>query len=180
MSPTFMIVFICLAFAFRFATLGISIRHERRLKAEGAREYGAVNSIVLALLHIAFYVCAILEWSLADKAPLSSIQIFGFALYLFAALMLVLVIRALGPLWTVKIIIATNHRLIASGPFRWVRHPNYVLNIVPELIGFALALGAYRTLFIGLPVYLVSLVLRIRQEEAAMRQAFPDYGQHAA
>lgn len=59
--------------------------------------------------------------------------------------------------------------------FRFVRHPNYYLNIIPELIGFALTLHAFWTLAIGLPLYLVPLVIRIRQEEGTMRAHFPEY-----
>ena len=53
-----------------------------------------------------------------------------------------------------------------------MRHPNYFLNILPELVGFALVLHAYYTLIIGLPFYLIPLIIRIRQEESAMRAKF--------
>ncbi len=71
---------------------------------------------------------------------------------LYAASMVALfwVIRELGPLWTVKIMIAPDHTLVTSPLFRTLRHPNYFLNIVPELIGFSLALQAFDTLAIGL------------------------------
>jgi len=59
--------------------------------------------------------------------------------------------------------------------FRWVRHPNYFVSIIPELVGFALALNAYWTLVVGLPLYCIPLFIRIRQEEAAMVEAVPGY-----
>jgi isoprenylcysteine carboxyl methyltransferase (ICMT) family protein YpbQ len=49
------------------------------------------------------------------------------------------------------------------------------LNILPELAGLALALDAYVTLIVGLPIYLVPLMIRIRQEEAAMTAKFDTY-----
>ena len=174
--PYAMIAFICAALVLRFATLAVSIRNERRMKASGAKEYGAANTLILALLHVLFYISAIVEWSLGPKGAFSSLQYAGLALYLFGALMLILVIRNLERFWTVKIIIAPDHQLVTRGLFKWVRHPNYFLNILPELIGFALALGASRTLVFGLPIYLVSLILRIRQEENTMREAFQNYG----
>ncbi|UUP18562.1 isoprenylcysteine carboxyl methyltransferase family protein [Nitratireductor thuwali] len=173
------VLFIASALVFRFGTLGVSIRNERRLKARGAREFGAANSILLALLHILFYAAAIVEWAYSGTTGLTAVQAGGMALYLFAAVMLVIIIRTLHPFWTVKIIIASDHRLVRRGPFRWFRHPNYFLNILPELVGFAVALQAYATLIVGLPVYLVCLYVRIRQEEAAMRSTFPDYGRPA-
>jgi len=53
-----------------------------------------------------------------------------------------------------------------------VRHPNYFLNIMPELIGVALLCNAWTTLCVGFPLYLCLLVVRIRQEESAMRELF--------
>jgi isoprenylcysteine carboxyl methyltransferase (ICMT) family protein YpbQ len=56
-----------------------------------------------------------------------------------------------------------------------VRHPNYFLNVLPELIGFALALNAVTTLLVGIPLYLVPLIIRIRQEEQVMRDEVSGY-----
>ena len=84
-------------------------------------------------------------------------------------------VRSLGRFWTVKLLIARDHRLVSNPLFRWVRHPNYFLNILPELASFAVALDAYVTLIIGLPLYLMPLMIRIRQEEAAMSARFDRY-----
>jgi len=62
-----------------------------------------------------------------------------------------------------------------SALFRWVRHPNYFLNIIPELCGLALIMGAWIVLVLGLPCYLLVLRVRIKQEEAVMQQHFPHY-----
>ncbi|TDX88210.1 isoprenylcysteine carboxyl methyltransferase (ICMT) family protein [Neorhizobium sp. R1-B] len=86
--------------------------------------------------------------------------------------MLVWIVRLLGEVWTVKIMIAPNHPVSRHALFRTVRHPNYFLNILPELVGYALIFHAYFTLAIGQPVYLVILVVRIVQEERAMRDLF--------
>jgi isoprenylcysteine carboxyl methyltransferase (ICMT) family protein YpbQ len=168
--------FILLAVAFRLATLFISIRNERRLKAQGAVEVGAGNSLALALTHTAFYLAAIVEAVRSGAlAGVDATSIAGVAIYLFGAAMLVVVIRSLGRLWTVKLLIAADHVLVTNSLFRLVRHPNYFLNILPELIGFAIALHAFVTLAVGLPVYLIPLIIRIQQEEAAMRARFAGY-----
>jgi isoprenylcysteine carboxyl methyltransferase (ICMT) family protein YpbQ len=72
-------------------------------------------------------------------------------------------------------LIAPDHSLVRHPLFRIVRHPNYYLNILPELAGLALVLHAYRTLLIGLPLYLIPLVTRMHQEETVMRKNFADY-----
>ena len=56
--------------------------------------------------------------------------------------------------------------------FKTFRHPNYFLNIIPELIGIALLCQAWYVLLIGLPIYLLVLFKRIRQEEQAMATLF--------
>ena len=170
-----LIVFVLLAVAFRIVTLFVSISNERRLKAQGAVEIGAVNSAMLAVAHTAFYLAAIIEGFRSGGHSFDATAIAGLAIYLFAVAILIHVMRSLGRFWTVKLIIAADHELVASPLFRWVRHPNYFLNLLPELVGFALVLHAFNTLWIGLPFYLVPLIIRIRQEEAAMRARFPAY-----
>ena len=60
--------------------------------------------------------------------------------------------------------------------FRTVRHPNYFLNIMPELVGVALLCNAWITLCIGFPLYLCLLIVRIRQEEDAMKELWSTAG----
>lgn len=167
-------IFIAAAFVYRFAMLGVSIRNEKALRRDGAVEHGAANSKALAAAHIAFYVAASIEGVLR-AAPFDVVSGFGLAIYLFGAVMLFVVSRLLGRLWTVKLLIARDHRLVTHPLFRLVRHPNYYLNILPELVGYALTLHAFVTLVVGLAVYLIPLTTRIRLEERVMRQAFTDY-----
>ena len=162
------------AFAFRFAMLAVSVRHERVLRAEGAVEHGAPVSRLLATAHVAYYVAAAVE-GLERAPPFGAVAAVGLALYLFGAVMLLVVARLLGRLWTVKVLIAPDHALVRHPLFRKFRHPNYYLNIAPELLGFGLVLHAFATMSVGLPIYLVLLALRIRGEEAAMRGRFSRY-----
>ena len=97
------------------------------------------------------------------------VSVIGVAVMAFAYLMLFYVIYKLRDVWTVKLYIVPNHRIERSFLFRTVRHPNYFLNIIPELIGVALLCHAWTTLCVGLPLYGYLLMVRIRQEERAMR-----------
>jgi isoprenylcysteine carboxyl methyltransferase (ICMT) family protein YpbQ len=145
-------VFFVLALLFRIGTLVISIRHEIRLKSNGAIEYGATNSIVLAFSHLLFYFFAALEGWIRRSSP-DLLTWSGFVLYALSAAFLVAVIHLLRRVWTVEPLIARDHVLVDQGLFRLVKHPNYFLNILPELIWLALGLHAYFTLVIGLPLY---------------------------
>jgi isoprenylcysteine carboxyl methyltransferase (ICMT) family protein YpbQ len=174
-EPAVLWVFVLIAVILRIASVVISARNERRLRAEGAVELGAANTRVLAGAHVVFYLAAIVERAVGGPWTFDLPAVAGLVLYLFGMAALGAVIRGLGRLWTVKLILAEDHTLVTSPLFRLARHPNYFLNILPELIGFALVLHSYVTLAIGLPLYLVPLVIRIRQEERAMRERFPAY-----
>jgi len=167
-------VFVVVAFVFRLGTLRISVRNEKRMKTEGAREFGRANSLTLGILHTAIYVAAIGE-SVWRGARVDAVSVAGIVLYAIGSVGLVVVIRTLGKFWSLKLLIAKNHVLVTHPLFRVVRHPNYFVGILPELVGFCLALHAWITVAVGMPVYLVSLVLRIRLEERVMRQEFAAY-----
>jgi len=167
-------VFVVVAFVFRLGTLAISVRNEKRMKAEGALEFGRANSLVLGILHTAIYVAAIGEgWWRA--VHVDAVSIAGVVIYAVGAMGLVIVIRTLGKFWSLKLLIAKDHVLIRHPLFRVMRHPKYCVGILPELVGFCVALHAWVTLAVGMPVYLVSLGLRIRLEEQVMRQEFAAY-----
>ncbi|MDO4770610.1 isoprenylcysteine carboxyl methyltransferase family protein [Porphyromonas sp.] len=155
-------------FALRLVSLSFSIRNEKRLLRQGAVQYGKGNSLLLTLAHIAYYFAALYEAHVSGKV-FNDISAWGVAVMVFAYAMLFYVMYKLRDIWTVKLYIVPNQRLEKSFLFTKVRHPNYFLNIVPELIGVALLCNAWYTLIIGLPLYTCLLAVRIRQEEAAMK-----------
>lgn len=163
--------FFVMFFLLRLLSLAVSIRHEKQLLAVGAKQYGARNSKVLAMAHIAYYVLALVEAQLSG-AQFDGISALGAGLTVLAVLALYWVIRTLGGLWTLKIYIHPQHQINRSWLFRVVKHPNYFLNIIPELIGIGLLCHAWTVMLVGLPIYGVILWIRINQEQAAMRHLF--------
>jgi len=169
----FFIVFTGLAILLRIGSVMISRRNETALRRNGATEYGAINSRVLTALHVIFYLAVLSEGWL--RGPnVDAVAATGVVLYTVGMVSLLCVIRVLGRFWTVKLILADDHQLVTHPLFRMLRHPNYLLNIIPELTGLALVFHSFGTLAAGLPLYLVSLVWRIRQEERVMRERFPE------
>ncbi len=155
-------------FVLRLFSLAFSIRNEKRLIKCGATQYGKRNSLLLTLAHIAYYFGALYE-GYASNMELDKTSVIGVTVMAFAYIMLFYVIYKLRDVWTVKLYIVPNHRIDCSFLFRTVRHPNYFLNIIPELVGVALLCHAWTTFCIGLPLYGYLLMVRIRQEERAMR-----------
>jgi protein-S-isoprenylcysteine O-methyltransferase len=76
----------------------------------------------------------------------------------------------LGRFFTVNVAIATNHRLIDTGPYRFVRHPSYT-GALMAFLGLALCLANWASLVVMVvPVFLVFL-WRMHVEEGALLQA---------
>jgi isoprenylcysteine carboxyl methyltransferase (ICMT) family protein YpbQ len=176
MHPILLTLFIG-AMLLRLGSIAVSRRNEKTLKTRGAIEYGRRNSHLLAMAHALFYGGALVEGLWRSTQPTRWTTV-GLLLYGISIIALVLVWQELNRFWTVKLIIASDHLLNQSALFRWVRHPNYFLNIIPELVGLALIMGAWIVLVVGLPLYLIVLRERIVQEELVMKEHFPHYSTH--
>ena len=160
---------------FRFWTLYIALRNEKRLKSNGAREFGQGSTLALWVTTFAVYFAALFEGFYVRNVQFDRISVVGLAIYIFSALALVWVIRTLGPFWSGKVIISPHHELVVHPIFRKLKHPNYFLNMIPELIGFPLMLHAFVSLSIGLPLFLITLYFRISVEEQALKSKFATY-----
>jgi methyltransferase len=77
------------------------------------------------------------------------------------------VIRTLGEHWNVRVLNSVNLDVVASGPYRWIRHPNYVA-VYTELVFLPLIHSAWLTAILGGLAHLVILFGRIRSEEAVL------------
>ena len=77
-------------------------------------------------------------------------------------------ILALGRSWTFRVIVVPGDVLVASGPYRYFRHPNYV-GVVGELAGAALMTRALLTGPIAVLLFAVLLHKRIAVEERALK-----------
>jgi len=76
-------------------------------------------------------------------------------------------IATLGPRWTFRVLVPPGSSLIHEGPYRLMRHPNY-LGVIGELVGMSLMA---RAVFSG-PLAIVGfgaiIAARIRVEERAL------------
>lgn len=163
----YIILAFAIFFALRLVSLAYSIYNEKRIVKAGAVQYGKTNSLLLTLAHIAYYFGSLYE-AYSCNQTFGTLAWAGVGVMTFAYIMLFYVIFQLRDVWTVKLYIVPNHRIDTSFLFRTVRHPNYLLNIIPELIGVALLCQSWTTLAIGFPLYCCLLAVRIRQEERAM------------
>ncbi|MBP2301018.1 isoprenylcysteine carboxyl methyltransferase family protein [Azospirillum picis] len=147
----------------RLLELVLARRNTARLLTQGAREAGAGHYPLFVVLH-AGWLAALFVATPAD-APAN-----GWLLALFAMLQAgrVWVIATLGRYWTTRIITLDGAPLVRRGPFRLVRHPNYLV-VAGELVVLPLVFG---TVWIAVAATLLNLPLtlhRIRVEEEALR-----------
>ncbi|PCF85537.1 isoprenylcysteine carboxylmethyltransferase family protein [Staphylococcus delphini] len=159
-------IILLIFFIIRLFSLAISIKHSKQLVQQGAQAYGEKNSKWLAITHILIYVGAAIE-TLLNHDTWRLMNTVGLITLVLAYLVLFHVIKTLGPIWTLKLYILPDHPIIRSGLYRITKHPNYYLNIIPELIGVLLLTHATYTSILLIP-YAYFLFVRIRQEEKLM------------
>ncbi|CAO3432557.1 isoprenylcysteine carboxyl methyltransferase family protein [Azospirillum endophyticum] len=146
----------------RLLELVIARRNTTRLLADGAREVGAGHYPLFVALHAGWLLALVLL--VPADAPVN-----GWLLGLFLLLQAgrVWVIATLGRFWTTRIITLDGAPLVRRGPFRWVRHPNYLV-VAGELAVLPLVFGE---VWIALAATLLNIPLtlhRIRVEEQAL------------
>lgn len=170
-------IIVAVIFIIRLLFLKVSKTNEKNILANGGKEYGAENSKRLTRLHILFYAACLAE-SILKKARFDTLSIIGCLLLVFSIFMLYTVTRLLKGIWTVKLMIAENHQYNDHWLFRTVKHPNYFLNIAPELIGLALLCHALYSAIIILPFYVVVLYVRIKEENRLLKEVIIPNGSH--
>ncbi|MBY5035637.1 isoprenylcysteine carboxyl methyltransferase family protein [Streptococcus gallolyticus] len=156
-------------FLLRLFFLKISIRNEKQILADGGEEFGVANTKLLTLAHILFYVACLMEASI-KQVSFDTVSAFGLILLVFAMVMLYWVVQLLGSIWTVKLMLVKNHRFINHWLFRTIKHPNYFLNILPELIGLALLCHASYSFILLFPLYAFILYKRIKEENKLLKE----------
>lgn len=159
---------ILVTFLIRLIFLKRSIENEKRILSNGGQEFGVENTKRLTLAHIIFYLSCFVE-AMVHKTNFDGMSMVGLVLLIFSMLMLMLVIHLLGDIWTVKLMLVNNHKFVDHFLFRTVKHPNYFLNILPELVGFTVS-HAYVTFIFIFPVYAVILYQRIAEEEKLLQE----------
>lgn len=163
------VLLVSLLFFLRLYFLSISIKNEKRILAEGGKEFGVANTKLLTICHILFYAACLTE-AILTRAGIDALSAIGLILLLFSMAMLYWVIQLLGPIWTVKLMLVKNHRFVDHWLFQTVKHPNYFLNILPELMGLALLCHARISFCLLFPLYAFTLFRRIREENRLLQE----------
>ncbi|MEO1224351.1 MAG: isoprenylcysteine carboxylmethyltransferase family protein [Pseudomonadota bacterium] len=161
--PIFPILLLLVALQ-RVAELAYARRNERRLRQRGGVEVGAAHYPLFILLHGSWLIVLALAvpWDVPVSWPL-------IAAFLVLQAGRVWVIASLGPYWTTRIITVPGAPLVRSGPYRWLKHPNYLV-VALEIPLLPLVAGQV-WLAVGFGIAnLALLAWRIRVENGALAE----------
>ncbi len=154
----------------RVLELVVSRRHERAMLARGGTEYGAGHYPFMVVLHTGLLIGCAVE-VLATNRPFE--PALGWSMLVLVAAAQVLrwwCVGALGEQWSTRVIVSRQVPLVARGPYRFIRHPNYVA-VVAEGAALPLVHSAWVTAACFTVLNAALLTVRIRVENAALRTA---------
>jgi methyltransferase len=157
----------------RLVELQISKRHQREMAARGAAKVDEPKFRWMVLLHTAVLIGAALEVVLLRRPFLLWLAAPMFVLFLVANAVRWWVIRSLGSHWNAQVVDSTRLGVVTSGPFRYVRHPNYAA-VFTELLALPLIHTAGVTAVLGAIAHIAVLSQRLSTEERVLF-ANPDY-----
>lgn len=153
--------------AWRLVELGLARRNTVALLAHGGRLAPRDATGLLVAAHVASLAGVVLErWLGARMGGTASVA--AGALLVLATLGRAWVLSTLGRRWTIRVVTVPGETPVVTGPYRFVRHPNYVV-VLAEVLAIPALFHAWWTLVIGTPLHLAALLLRVRSEDAAWR-----------
>lgn len=153
-------LFLAIVVLQRLIELAVSQRNTARLLARGGREVGAAHYPLIVAMHLAWLVTLVV---VARDAPVSLAWLSAYGLL---QLLRLWILWSLGPRWTTRIIVV-DEPLVQRGPYRYVRHPNYML-VVAEIAVVPLALGQVWIALLFTVLNAGVLWIRITTENAAL------------
>jgi len=153
--------------------LKISRRHQQQLVSCGAEKVSEPRFRWMVALHAVVLLGAALEVLLLKRPFLPILAGVAFAVFLAANIVRWWVIRTLGDHWNVQVMDSTRLGVVTSGPFRFVRHPNYAA-VFAEMLALPLIHTAWITALAGSLAHMAVLAQRLSTEEAVLF-ANPDY-----
>lgn len=153
--------------ALRIVELRISKRHQKDMKAQGAAKAKDPIFPVMAMFHTLVLIGAAVEVVFLHRPFLPALAFPMIALFILANIVRWWVIRTLGQHWNVEVMDSTSLGVITTGPFRYVRHPNYAAVFV-EMIALPLIHTAGITALAGAIAHVAVLSVRLSAEERVL------------
>jgi methyltransferase len=151
----------------RVAELVVSQRHLRWARERGALEAGQGHYPAMVMLHVALLLGCLVEVDALGR-PFEAWV--GWPMLVVVAAAQALrwwCIRTLGPQWNTRVVVVPGLPLVRRGPYRWLRHPNYVA-VAAEGLALPLVHGAWLTAVAFTTLNAGLLAVRIRCENSVL------------
>jgi len=162
----------------RITELRLARANERWARSQGAVEVGAAHYPAFFVLHTAWLAGWIIEAVLRGAALARGWPLW-LIVFLAAEGLRYWTIASLGRRWNTRILVLPGAPLVTGGPFRFLRHPNY-LAVALELASVPLMFGAWVTALASSVANAVLLVgVRIPAEQGALGRSAPEGGQRS-
>lgn len=170
------VAYICLLVLVGIERLGevaISRHNQSKMRAQGVQKIREPHYPWLVLFHAVILVAAGAEVLFLHRPLISALAISMLALFILSNVIRYWVIFLLAGLWNIQIMDSGRIGIVTSGPYRWVRHPNYV-GVVLEIFSLPMIHTAWITAIVGTLGYFEILRRRVNIEDSVL-MANPAY-----
>jgi methyltransferase len=113
----------------RLYELVVSTRNAKWAFAQGGREFGRRHFPPMVLLHTGLLLACLVETIVADRPFIPWLGWPMLAIALASQVLRWWCIASLGQRWNTRVIVIPGLPLVLRGPYRWLRHPNYIVVI---------------------------------------------------
>ncbi|WP_026906518.1 isoprenylcysteine carboxyl methyltransferase family protein [Paucisalibacillus globulus] len=151
----------------RLVELVIAKNNEKWMKERGGIEAGGEHYKWFIYLHTLFFLCVIVEVFMKGNTLDVGFNYLYFVVFVAAQLARFWCIYSLGRFWNTKIIVLPRVALIKKGPYKYVKHPNYII-VAVELFIIPMLFGAYFSAILFPILHIILLRIRIPAEEKAL------------
>jgi methyltransferase len=172
-SLTLFLILVAAVGAGRLLELRLSKRHQRQLAERGAALCPEPVFRAMVALHTGILAGAVVEVFALDRPFIPAVGIPALLLVALATALRLWVIASLGMHWNVRVVRSASLGVVTAGPYRFVRHPNYVAVFI-ELAALPLVHGAIVTAAVGAILHALILQRRVQLEESVL-MAETDY-----
>lgn len=151
----------------RIVELLISKRNEKWLVSNGAKEFGNNHYKFIVLMHVCFCISMLIEDSFQSHRELNTINYLFLVFFIILQILRLWVLISLGKFWNTKIFRIPGGQLVARGPYKYMKHPNYVI-VACEIFSLPLIFNLYYTAIIFSIINSVLLTIRIKEENKVL------------
>ncbi len=151
----------------RLTELIIAKRNAKWLLSRGAVEYGKEHYKFIVALHVCFFLSMIIEHHFRGDGDLNLINYSFLLIFILLQFLRVWIISSLGPYWNTRIYRIPGEKLVNRGPYKFIKHPNYIV-VAGEILFLPLIFNLYYTAIIFTVLNAFILYIRIKTENKAL------------